>query len=103
MKKEYFIKLFSLMFSALLLASCTSTKTNECLENNVLIPPKKSSESLVLNLEPVDFEIPENQKSGICFKDVQDAENYLMNYNILYSYISKQKNIIDYYENVFYK
>lgn len=103
MRKKYFIKLIGLLFSGLLLVSCASTKKNECSENNVLVPPKKSSESLILNLEPIDFETPENQKSGICFSDVQDAENYLMNYNILYLYISQQKNIIEYYENVFYE
>lgn len=91
-----------LVFSVMLLASCAGTKS-EFPENTNLIPPKKSTESLDLNLEPVEFEDITKQKSGICFKDVQDAENYLMNYNILYSYISQQKNIIEYYENSFYK
>lgn len=103
MRKSLFIKLIGLLLSGVLLVSCASTKSNECTENNTLVPPKKSSDSLVLDLGDVDFETPDNQKSGICFADVQDAENYLMNYNILYSYISQQKNIIDYYENAFYK
>lgn len=95
-------KQFIFIFLAMILSGCASLK-NTSDNDKILLPPKKDTENMVLKLEPVDFDSVINQKSGICFKDVQDAENYLVNYNILYSYISQQKNIIEYYEKSFYE
>ena len=96
---KYFVSIFLIL---LLVTGCASLKSDTSDENSSLIPPKKDTSNLILTLEPIEFDGVMNQKSGICFKDVQDAENYLINYNNIYSYISQQKNVIEYYEKSFY-
>lgn len=88
------MKKLLVIISVLFLSACA---TEEKTRINHLPVPEIPEPSLNITSD-VRFSSPMDQKSGICFSDIESAENYLKNLSETTEYILKQKEVIDYYK-----